>query len=384
MEARNTRKRIAVVGGGVAGMVTAWLLQPVHEVVLFERNSYLGGHAQSVAGGFDLGAQFISPVGQPTYWRLAHDVLGLKFIRVAGTAALRGPGQMLLWDSVPPYRTPMSTMAMGAMIAAGRNCPWDMTVAEFLSRRLFWLPVSVRDSVLLPWLAVYGNCVISAALETSAYAALIYMTRALDHLTMPYYNAEGGLGAIAEKLQMSDTRICSEVTEVSRWPDGFHIGEEVFDELVLAVHPPEAQKLLAGVLDRDLSGFEVIRATTAIHADPVYMPRRGDDWRCFNAVRHGDYCEASVWYGGLRKTDEQVFKSWTTFRSRQPSEVIATAEFYHPLITPDTIRAQQRLETVQGRDGLWFAGGWTYEADSQESAVISALRISERLGGRTF
>jgi len=171
-------------------------------------------------------------------------------------------------------------------------------------------------------------------------------------------------------------------TEVTRSPQGFHVGAEVFDVLVLAVPASVARKLLTGVLDRDLSGFQEIRATMAIHADPIYMPARRRDWRAFNAVRTGEHCEASIWYGGLRGTDEQIFKSWTTFRDKQPSEVIAAAEYWHPVITPETIRAQKRLEAAQGRDDLWFAGSWTNDVDSQESAVVSAVRIGQRLGGR--
>ena len=34
-------KRIAVIGGGVAGLTAAWLLQRRHRVHLFERNRYL-------------------------------------------------------------------------------------------------------------------------------------------------------------------------------------------------------------------------------------------------------------------------------------------------------------------------------------------------------
>lgn len=271
------------------------------------------------------------------------------------------------------------------MMAAGKmRCSWDMTVEEFVSRRLGWLPSSAREDIVLPWIAVFGNCVIPLALETSAAAALAFMVRPATLTSLTYYNAVEGLGSISARLSLRDARVGAEVTEIARTAQGFRIGEEFFDELVLAVPASHARKLLAGVLDRDLSDFGEIRATLAIHSDPVYMPKRRDQWRAFNAARTGEHCEASIWYGGLRGTDERVFKSWTTFRSRQPAEVIAAAEYWHPVITPATIRAQQRLAHVQGRDGLWFAGAWTHDVDCQESAVVSALRISERLGGRTF
>ncbi|WP_101948583.1 FAD-dependent oxidoreductase [Mycobacterium sp. 3519A] len=377
------RKRIAVVGGGVAGLVTAWLLDPVHDVVLFERNARLGGHAHTVDGGYDLAAQFVSPAVQPTYWRLANEVLAIKMERIRNTAALTDPRRLL--DSAQPHRTPLGAAALGAMMAAGRtNRTWDMTVSEFVSRRLRWLPAATRNDVVLPWIAAFGNCVIPVALETSAMAALAFMQRAATLTSMTYYNAVDGLGVIADRLAISDVRTSTEITRISRSPEGFHLRGEVFDVLVLAVPASVARKLLTGVLDRDLSGFREIRATMAIHTDPIYMPARRRDWRAFNAVRTGEHCEASIWYGGLRGTTEQVFKSWTTFRDRQPTEVIAAAEYWHPVITPDTVRAQQRLEAIQGRDDLWFAGSWTFDVDSQESAVVSAAKIAQRLGGRTF
>ncbi len=40
--------KIAVIGGGAAGLVTAWLLDGVHEVVLLERASSLGGNIRTL------------------------------------------------------------------------------------------------------------------------------------------------------------------------------------------------------------------------------------------------------------------------------------------------------------------------------------------------
>ena len=39
--------RIAVVGSGIAGLASAWLLSRKHDVTLFEANSYFGGHTHT-------------------------------------------------------------------------------------------------------------------------------------------------------------------------------------------------------------------------------------------------------------------------------------------------------------------------------------------------
>ena len=39
--------KIAVIGGGAAGLTTAWLLDEVHDVTLYEKDDRLGGHAHT-------------------------------------------------------------------------------------------------------------------------------------------------------------------------------------------------------------------------------------------------------------------------------------------------------------------------------------------------
>ena len=43
-----TSQNIAVVGSGVAGLTTAYFLSRYHQVTLYERNSYLGGHTNTI------------------------------------------------------------------------------------------------------------------------------------------------------------------------------------------------------------------------------------------------------------------------------------------------------------------------------------------------
>jgi len=59
--------------------------------------------------------------------------------------------------------------------------------------------------------------------------------------------------------------------------------------------------------------------------------------------------------------------------------VLFETEFRHMLPTPATLRAQDRLGALQGLDGLWFAGGYLYQYDSQETALRSALRVAQGL-----
>lgn len=46
--------RVAVIGGGVSGLVCAYLVRDLHEVVLFEQAEVLGGHAHTVDIDIDI------------------------------------------------------------------------------------------------------------------------------------------------------------------------------------------------------------------------------------------------------------------------------------------------------------------------------------------
>ena len=63
-------------------------------------------------------------------------------------------------------------------------------------------------------------------------------------------------------------------------------------------------------------------------------------------------------------------------------QVLYDTQFRHMLPTPATLRAQDGIKPLQGHDGIWFAGGYLYPYDSQETALRSALRVALGLRGR--
>ena len=48
------KKKIAVIGSGIAGLSAAYFLQNQFDVTLFEKNHYLGGHANTQEVKVDL------------------------------------------------------------------------------------------------------------------------------------------------------------------------------------------------------------------------------------------------------------------------------------------------------------------------------------------
>lgn len=58
----------------------------------------------------------------------------------------------------------------------------------------------------------------------------------------------------------------------------------------------------------------------------------------------------------------------------------ATYEYRHPLYNAKMVAAQEELEKVQGKKGVWYAGAWTGYG-FHEDGFSSGMRVGLRLGG---
>ena len=48
------RQRIAIVGSGISGLGAAWILDPHHDITIFEAEARPGGHARTVRAEGDV------------------------------------------------------------------------------------------------------------------------------------------------------------------------------------------------------------------------------------------------------------------------------------------------------------------------------------------
>jgi predicted NAD/FAD-binding protein len=162
---------------------------------------------------------------------------------------------------------------------------------------------------------------------------------------------------------------------------------EAVDVVVFAT-PPYVTRLLLpnvpglGPVSSLLDQFQYFPTEIAIHRDPVYMPDKTRYWSAYNTLVDGTHAEASIWYGAFRQSGGEpvsLFKSWATARSQAPAQEVFRRAFQHPLITPQFIETGRSLADFQGQDGVWFAGSYTREVDSQDTALLSAMSVVREL-----
>ena len=164
--------KVGIVGGGAAGLTTAWLLDREHDVTLFERDARLGGHAHTIEIevdgrrlAVDAGFQFFAPGAAYAAFNRLLDALGVA--RVSSAASLtvydtrrQRPVAMPPFRGGRPIRSSLTPHALRTLLRFGGFLDGlpaflaahdtSMTVAEYLERAR--LPKAFVDEFLLPLL----------------------------------------------------------------------------------------------------------------------------------------------------------------------------------------------------------------------------------------
>lgn len=400
--------RIAIVGGGISGLVAAWLLEEEHEVVLFERAERLGGHAQTIEIATPHGPLRVDPAAQhfshalyPRFLRLL-DLLGVGAVPSPMSCTLHWPASGRAVSLTPgprprdlaalaPWRLPLLLRFRQAIERSAALEDWQIDVDEHL-RRLA-LPIAFERRILRPLLtSVLGT----SAADTGRMSARAAMTYPVHHRPsgplrrFEFVEVEGGVGAyvarLAAALNGCRLELGDGVHGLAR--DGRRLrvahrgGNESCDQVVLAVPPWDAAPLVAGLpegetLARRLAAVEPITTEIAVHGDRRLMPRRRRHWAGFNVRVDPATAEGTIWTG--RRQGAEVFKSWVTHGGWRPEATFARISYRHPLMTPEYFRIQGTLAAAQGNGGLWLAGSYLRHIDCHESGLVSALAVARRL-----
>jgi predicted NAD/FAD-binding protein len=419
------RRSIGIVGGGIAGVSLAWLLDGTYDVTLLEAQDSIGGNVRSVDVVLDghefvvdMGAQYFHPGPYPVYTTLLEHLGLFDPNAIQQSAAHPFPASITLTagvDAIPRFVSPILpdrwwpffapwnfaglwAFGIGFLAAKARedlNESWDVTLNDWLPT--LGLAPELWEGMLLPWAASLFSGVVDQCRGLSARAAMIFAAKALPPNPLDpiaYYVLKPGLIEALSRMigQCSTVTVLTGagVQGVERTGHGFKLRcsngrTVVVDELVCAASGPPTSTLLAGLPGTApqraaLDGMAFHDARLVLHTDPVYAPSDANLRSFLNSDVHDGFCEASMWMASViagppPETAAKLWKSWTTHRS-QPAQVLYETQFKHMLPTPATLHAQDSLKALQGLDGIWLAGGYLYPYDSQETAVRSALRVA--------
>lgn len=417
-------RRIAVIGGGIAGMAAAHLLADDNAVVLFEAEGRLGGHARTKLAGkrgdqpVDTGFIVFNRVNYPHLVRLFEklDVPVAKSSMSFGASINGGWLEYGLKDlnSVFAQRINIARPRYARLIRdilhfnkhglALANDP-AMTVGGLLAR--LGTGEWFRDYYLLPMSGAIWSTPTVGILDFPAQAMMRFFQ---NHALLSarnqhqWYTVHGGSIEYVRRLQKAmvgqgvDLRLGGGVQAVSRISGGvlvraYGAEPELFDEVVFATHADDTLAMLADANPAEQAALAAVRYqpnTAVLHADPAMMPKRHRAWASWVYTHEaGDATDSiplTYWMNSLQPIpmDDPLFVTLNAPRAIREDLIHDTVTFRHPVYDLGTLKAQGEVRAMNGTANTWFCGAWMRNGFHEDGLASAVDVVEARRAGRTL
>ncbi|MGH3030516.1 MAG: NAD(P)/FAD-dependent oxidoreductase [Gaiellaceae bacterium] len=402
------------MGAGISGLGAAYLLSRAHDVEVFERAGYAGGHTHTVehrVNGrvlpLDTGFLVLNERNYPLLLRLFRE-LGVRtqdsemsFSVACGSCGLEYSGRRPFAQPRNAFRPPFLGLLgeIGRWLRTARRSLDEAdyerhTLARYVAERRY--SQRFRDHFLVPLTSALWSTAPERALDFPA----AYAIRFFEHHGML------GFGRFRWKAVMGGSRTYVDAIRarlgerlqlglgartVRRHPDGVELTLEDgetrrFDKVVVATHADQALALLADPSEEErrvLGAFGYIVNDTVLHTDASLLPRSPAaraSWN-FHAGRAPSGKPTITYYlNRLQRLEEERDYCVTLNRCDDidPERILARIRYEHPLYTLESLAAQQPLRELSGRGHTLYAGahlGNGFHEDGLASGVAAAAGL---------
>lgn len=410
--------KIAIVGAGVSGLTSAYVLSSHHDVTLFEREETLGGHAHTVdaPGGdstypVDTGFLVYNDATYPKFIALLErlgvsskeSTMSFSFSDVSRGLEWKGSSLNTIFAQRRNILRPRFLRMVTDILSFNRTLRGlldaslsdELTLADVIDERR-WSREFV-DWYLVPMGAAIwsANPLTFTEIPARTFAEFFSRHGLLRVRGRPVWRTiEGGSRTYVDRLEQliaerGKIHLATPVLSIRRHDDGVDVitegGVESFDHVVIACHSDQALAMLEQPteVERDILGAICYQSNeVTLHVDETLLPRSRRAWAAWNYRREHDDQLATLTYdvSALQSlsSPHRYLVSLNSERAIDPAKVLARFRFSHPVLDLRSIRAQQQRHQLRSARtsfcGAYFGYGF------HEDGVASALEACESLG----
>ncbi len=413
--------RIAIIGTGISGLTCAYLLHSSHDITVFEADSRIGGHSNTIdvttpEGLIPVDTGFIvfNRGNYPNFCRLmerlgvaSHDSPMSFSVRCERTGfEYSGASIPALFARRRNLLDPGFYRMLADIVRFGREAPalleesggGSPLLGEYLREHRY------SRRFVEHYLVPMGAAIWSASTtEMQRFPARHFVRFFHNHGMLnprrrPQWRTMTGgsrvyVDAISRPFR-DRVRLGTPVRSITRAAGHVDVassaGVERFDQVIIAAHSDQALRMLAdaSAVEREILGALPYSANEAVlHTDRRMLPRRRGAWAAWN-YHLLDAPDASSRRVALTysmnilqslPTRTQVCVTLNRTGDIDPAAVIATIKYDHPMYTQAGFDAQARHAEISGVNRTHFCGAY-WRWGFHEDGVVSALRVCERFG----
>ncbi len=403
--------KIAIIGGGASGMVTAYLLDKKgHQVTVFEKQSILGGHIRTLNKNVKPnhsdceqlleGGVLEFPVKFYQFLELMKELeVELEPVEI-GSALFLKDGRHFL-----------------SALMIEKNFTGIQRVIEYFKRNIFYASSSglqrkmhstqIEDLYNQPmsqylkgesvqnwWLkllTMYNYSIPFALIDNFPTELAIPVLQ--DYVFVDWVRIKGGVYSYIEKILerfKGEILLNVEIEKIFRQADSVKITLSdgvtyLFDKLVFATPPDQVMKLLSDPTNEEIKRFSAWQgnhAKTVMHTDTSMYTKHGfkqssefDFFQTDNGWGYNAYLNqlcgisSSLQYSLAFNLNDLIAKE----------KILHIQEHYTPLYTVESFRYRKEVIVTNGENNTYHAGAYLGDG-LHEGAITSAIRVAELIG----
>lgn len=412
--------KVAIIGSGISGLTSAYLLQRKHDVTVFESAQRIGGHTATVevqeegcSRAIDTGFIVFNDWTYPNFIRLMNEIgvssraTEMSFSVSCQSSGLEYGGNNL--NTLFAQRRNLFNFPFLGMLKdilrfnkesiqdlESGELREEVTLGEYLKEKGY------RKRFASHYLIPMGSAIWSSTLDEMMAFPLVFFVRffknhgLLSVSDRPQWRViEGGSSAYLKPLVASftnDIRLGVQIKRVQRLADSVIIqlddgSEETFDQVVFACHSDEALSLLADSSQDEkdiLSAIPYRDNDVVLHTDTSFLPKAKLAWSSWNYHLSTDQKKPATLSYNMNIL--QHFSSDTTYvvtlnetDTIAPDKIIGRFKYAHPTFTLEGIKAQGRWSDINGVNNTWFCGAY-WRNGFHEDGCWSGVRVANGLG----
>ena len=411
--------KIAIIGSGISGLTSAYLLNRNHDITVFEANDYIGGHTHThnikikdKEYAVDTGFIVYNERTYPNFIKLL-DTLGVErqlstmgFSVKSASEDYEYAGESL--NSLFAKRSNIFRLGFLRMLyemyrfgkksdSTGLGLDVSITLGTYLRSENY--SNEFINYFIIPMGAAIWSTPANKVLDMPAYFFIkfFYNHGMLEIINRPkWWVIKGGSSAYIKKIIKgfeSKINLSSPIRTVSRLDNGIEIETAnskkplMFDAVVFATHSDQALGMLKDPTEKEkdiLSSIPYQKNEVLLHTDSSVLPKRKLAWASWNYQLDSNPESPVVLTYNMNilqslDCDETFCVTLNDHQSVDKSKVLKKITYHHPLFTVKGIEAQKRKLEISGVNNTYYCGAYWHNG-FHEDGVASAIEVCKHFG----
>ena len=410
--------KIAIIGTGISGLTSAYLLSKEHIVHVYEAQEYIGGHVHTlpvhlngISYEIDTGFIVFNDRTYPNFNKLLNKInvlsqpTSMSFSVKCETTGLEYNGTSLngLFAQRLNLLKPSFLLMVKDILRFNRDAKEfltdsveEITFGEFLNRGGY--SNALKNNYALPM----ASAIWSAKSKVIENANFRFFAQFFENHGMlnisdrPQWRViKGGSKQYTLKLIepfKNNIRINSPVDKIIRKNEGIEVvfnkqQKELYDRVIIATHSDQALKMIENPSHEEreiLSAIPYQTNVAHLHWDCSVLPKQKNAWASWNYFKPNkmkDETTVTYYMNMLQSLDmpKNICVSLNMEEHINPKKIYKKIIYQHPVFTSEAILAQKKHKEIDGIDKIHFCGAY-WGSGFHEDGVNSALSVCKAFG----